>query len=216
MLQVFCAELLPRHSDVVEVSSSCLDNAVEGFRVAAQNLLIELNGNLLVSTPTSLFLSSASYLNDPVLALAMIVLSLVLHHVTLTGHIALGNLMEQKWLKTSSPPSVGLMNPKPRGFHLAAQPLRPLLLLIFLFLLKSPPIPPPVSPPPRPQLTDSNLLWAAPKETALCRWMVMEGEQTGRHGLNGPSAESLPVWTLQTALCEDNEDEPPCTRHLDI
>jgi hypothetical protein len=185
---------------VVEVCSSCLDDAVEGFRVAAQNLLIELNGNLLVSIPTSPFLSSASYLDDPVLALAMIVLSLVLHHVTLTGHNALGNLMAQKWQKTSSPPSVGLINPKPRGFHLSAQPLRRLLLLIFLFVLKSPPIPSPVSPPSRPQLTDSNLLQAAPKENALQRWMEMEGEQTGHHGQNGPSAASLPVWTLQTAL----------------
>jgi hypothetical protein len=52
--------------------------------------------------------------------------------------------MELKWQKTTSPPSVGLMNPKPRGVHLEAWPCRRLLLSIFLFLLKSLPAPPAV------------------------------------------------------------------------
>jgi hypothetical protein len=38
-----------------------------------------------------IFLPSASYLDGPVLALAFIVLGLVLHHVALTKHIAIGN-----------------------------------------------------------------------------------------------------------------------------
>jgi hypothetical protein len=38
-----------------------------------------------------IFLPSSCYLDGPVLALAIIVLGLVLHHVTLTKHIAIGN-----------------------------------------------------------------------------------------------------------------------------
>jgi hypothetical protein len=37
------------------------------------------------------FLPSTSYLDGPVLSLAIIVLGLVLHNVTLTKHIAIGN-----------------------------------------------------------------------------------------------------------------------------
>ena len=36
------------HVDEVEVCSSCLDNPAKGLRVAAQNLPIEMNDNLLV------------------------------------------------------------------------------------------------------------------------------------------------------------------------
>jgi hypothetical protein len=165
------------HINVVKLCSMFTNEVTELFRVNySHNLVVELNVEslagplrscvlfrvkLLVSIPAFSFLPSASYLDGPVLALAITISA---WYSTMSPSLStLPSVMELMWQKTSSPPSVGLMNPNPRGFHLAASPLRRLLLLIFMFLLKSLP----AFPPPRPKPIDSNLLLAAPNKNLL-------------------------------------------------